>query len=159
MTAGGGNKLSEQVKTKIASSLIGHGVTDEVRIKFSENLKNGPMYKYWLGKKRSKETVEKMRQAATGVVESQEQREKITGGLIQFYSSTEASSIVRKDGTPLTRPVRCIETGEIFFSVNEASRQKSPKHNSNGAGHIKQCLSGERKTAYGFHWEEVNEME
>lgn len=154
-TAGGNNFISEEVKAKISKSLQGHSVSEEARKIYSENLKNSSMYKYWQGKKRSAETVEKLRQAKLGTIETEEQRAKIAESLLKFYSS-DAASTVRKDGTKLATPVRCVETGEIFFSVNEAARQKSPKHNANGAGHIKDCLKGKRHKAFGYHWEYVD---
>lgn len=129
---------------------MGHEVTDEMRKIFSENLINGPIYKYWQGKKRSVETVEKLRQIKLGTVETEEQRAKITESLLKFYSS-DAAAAVRKDGTKYAIPVRCVETGEIFFSVNEAARQKSRNHTSNSAGHIKECLKGKRHKAFGYH--------
>ena len=60
-TAGGNNLMSEEVKAKISRSLLGHTVTDEARRIYSENLKAGKgCYKYWQGKKRSKETTDKI---------------------------------------------------------------------------------------------------
>lgn len=49
-----------------------------------------------------------------------------------------------------SKPVRCIETGVIYPSVMEVQRQLRFSQ-----GHISQCCRGERKTAYGFHWEYV----
>ena len=60
-TAGGNNLISEEVKTKISQSLLGHPVSDEAKKLYSENLKAGKgCYKYWQGKKRSRETIEKI---------------------------------------------------------------------------------------------------
>lgn len=59
-TAGGNNFISEEVKAKISKSLQGHPVSEEARKIYSENLKNSSMYKYWQGKKRSAETIEKI---------------------------------------------------------------------------------------------------
>ena len=154
-TLGGNNSLSEEVKTKISKTLYGHPVTDKMRKIFSDNLKAGKgCYKYWQGKKRDSETVEKLRQAKLGTVETEEQRAKVTAGLLKYYSDSKNNRI-RKDGSMLCTPVLCIETGEIFFSVNEAARQKSPKHTANGAGHIKEAAKGKRKTAFGYHWEYI----
>ncbi len=66
-TLGGNNLVSEDVKVKISKSLVGHPVTDEMKKLYSENLKSGKgCYKYWQGKKRSAETIEKCRQALLG---------------------------------------------------------------------------------------------
>lgn len=60
-TLGGNNLLSEDVKEKISKSLMGHSVTDEMKKLYSDNLKAGKgCYKYWQGKKRSRETTEKI---------------------------------------------------------------------------------------------------
>lgn len=44
-------------------------------------------------------------------------------------------------------PVVCLETGEVYPSVSEASRQTGV-HRQNISG----CLNGERQTAGGYHW-------
>ena len=60
-TLGGNNLMSEDVKEKISKSLMGHSVTDEMKKLYSDNLKAGiGCYKYWQGKKRSRETTEKI---------------------------------------------------------------------------------------------------
>jgi hypothetical protein len=48
-----------------------------------------------------------------------------------------------------SKPVECIETGEVFVSISEAARQK----NTN-SGIISNCCNGthKSKTAGGFHW-------
>lgn len=43
--------------------------------------------------------------------------------------------------------VKCVETGEIFNSISDASR----KHKTQPI-HISECCRGKRKTAGGFHW-------
>lgn len=50
-------------------------------------------------------------------------------------------------------PIRCIETGEVFLSIADANK----KFDSAGGNSISKCLKGKRKTAYGFHWEVVND--
>lgn len=45
-------------------------------------------------------------------------------------------------------PVICIETGEIFKSQSEASKQKNISQ-----GNIGSCLKGKRKIAGGYHWQ------
>ena len=48
------------------------------------------------------------------------------------------------------RKVRCIETGIVFESINEASRH----YNINQSNLIK-CLKGRKETCGGYHWEYV----
>ena len=50
-----------------------------------------------------------------------------------------------------SKPVRCIETGIIFESIIEASRQ-TKIHLS----HISECCNGKRQKAGKYHWEFVN---
>lgn len=47
--------------------------------------------------------------------------------------------------------VRCIETGIIYESLSEASRQTGIAQSS-----ISECCNGKRKTAGGFHWEYID---
>jgi hypothetical protein len=51
------------------------------------------------------------------------------------------------------RPVRCIETNEIFRNAAEASRFCGLKQGDI----IYLCCKGKQKTAGGYHWEYVNE--
>lgn len=52
----------------------------------------------------------------------------------------------------LSVTVVCLETGEQYPSVREASRQSGVDLPS-----ISNCLNGKRKTAGGFHWRKVTE--
>ena len=52
--------------------------------------------------------------------------------------------------TKIGRAVLCVETGEQYVSMKEASRQTGICAKS-----IEKVLKGERKTAGGFHWKEV----
>ena len=44
-------------------------------------------------------------------------------------------------------PVHCVDTGEVFTSVSEASRNKMVSR-----ANIHECLRGKRKTAGGYRW-------
>ena len=46
--------------------------------------------------------------------------------------------------------VLCVETGVVYPSVHEASRQTGISR-----GNISACLKGKRKTAGGFHWTKI----
>ena len=50
----------------------------------------------------------------------------------------------------ISKKVRCIETGVIYESLTEASRQTSI-----AVSNISECCNGKRKTAGGFHWEYI----
>lgn len=52
----------------------------------------------------------------------------------------------------LSKPVLCVETGELYPSMTEASRQTGIDD-----GCISLCCNGKRKTAGGFHWRKVKE--
>ena len=51
--------------------------------------------------------------------------------------------------TILPKPVRCVETGEIFQSITIASFSKNLKNPIC----ISNAVNGKRKTAGGYHWE------
>lgn len=62
------------------------------------------------------------------------------------------SSEVMTNHPDLSIPVLCVETGELYPSVSEVSRQTGIKRPS-----ISACLNGRRKTAGGYHWRKVTE--
>lgn len=47
-----------------------------------------------------------------------------------------------------SKPVKCIETGEIYYGIHEASKQTNISYQN-----IWKVCKGERKTAGGYHWE------
>ena len=59
-----------------------------------------------------------------------------------------------KHGISTGRPVRCIETGQAYFSAAEASRQTGICVAS-----IKRVTCGKQKTAGGFTWEKISKEE
>jgi hypothetical protein len=50
-------------------------------------------------------------------------------------------------------PVRCIETGEAYSSVTEAAAKTGAN-----ACSISNCIHGRRKTAGGYHWQNINNI-
>ena len=55
----------------------------------------------------------------------------------------------QRQGKPMyTIKVRCVETGQIFNSIKEASEWCGV-----GRSHIGSCCKGKRKTCGGYHWE------
>lgn len=55
---------------------------------------------------------------------------------------------MNRDNTAYQKPVRCIETGEIFDKVKDAA----DKYNH----HISGALKNPNRTACGYHWEYIN---
>ena len=77
---------------------------------------------------------------------SEEFREKLRNANINKKVSDETKVKISK---ALGSPVRCVETGVIYPSAIEASRQMPGNVNINAV------ISGKRKTAGGYHWEKV----
>ena len=113
------NNMSEENKQKIIKNNlkgqpIGHKVSKETRLK---------LRKCNLGKKQSKETIEKRKQTII---------EKKKNGYIQTNEGHK-------------KPIKCLETGEIFTSLKEAET----KYNlTTLCGHLK----GKYKTCKGYHY-------
>lgn len=57
------------------------------------------------------------------------------------------------------KPVRCLETGQIFSSVRNASQwvETNKQISYCDMNLIKQACKGKQKTSYGYHWEFVEE--
>ena len=58
-----------------------------------------------------------------------------------------------KNGKKRSKPIKCVETGIIYSSAHEASRQTGINQ-----GNISNCCNGRHKTAGGFHWEFVDQI-
>ena len=98
-----------------------HNKIDSKRKRSSESMK---------GKKHPEETKRKISEAHKGMKLSEEHKRNIS----------KANS----------KKVLCIETGEIFESINDIQRKTGIDH-----GSISKACNGIRKTAGGFHWREV----
>lgn len=120
-----GKKRSPEICKKFSEIAKGRVVSKETRIKIGLANK---------GKKVSEETKLKMSQAAKGKIVSQTTREKM-----------------RKR---MQKEVMCIETGEVFESVLQATAYYGFK------SHRSICAAAQNpnKTARGFHWRYVNEL-
>ena len=66
--------------------------------------------------------------------------------------SKASQSLVHTNHPATSTSVLCVETGEQYPSVHEASRQTGIDQSS-----ISKCLNGKLKTAGGFHWRNVKE--
>ena len=60
------------------------------------------------------------------------------------------SSEVMTNHPDLSTPVLCIETGEVYPSLQEVQRQTGIKYPS-----ISNCINGKRKSAGGYHWQKL----
>ena len=69
---------------------------------------------------------------------------------VRFISNSEnVDEMLERQGTPTPkRRVKCIETGIVYESIHEASRQTGIN-----IGNITSVCQGKRKTCGGFHWE------
>lgn len=61
-------------------------------------------------------------------------------------------------GIPNARKVRCIETGEIFQAVQAAIDWIRETKNPKASRSISSCCTGNLKSAYGYHWQYVDEV-
>ena len=69
-----------------------------------------------------------------------------------LYVSQETLKKMKYAQADYAKPVRCIETGEEFFSMSEAAR----KINQHDARNLHNVCKGRGKTCGGYHWEFVN---
>lgn len=82
----------------------------------------------------------KIRAASIGRVHSDETKQKISE-----TKKLNPNHAARK-GSGVKKPVKCIETGEIFLSITEASIKYNISKSS-----IMSCAKGHRRSAGGFH--------
>lgn len=66
---------------------------------------------------------------------------------INYGDRNEKVSKARINHPDLSVPVVCLETGEVYPSVSEASRQTGVRQSS-----ISSCLNGKLKSTGGYHW-------
>lgn len=147
----GGNKnkkLSNETKTKISLTNKIVMNSPEIKKKQSENQKLTGNHNY--GKKLSEETKRKLSIAHKGLLSgnkhpkfgtklSDKQKESLRQGNIKKW-------LDGRDGC--CKKVLCIETGECFKSLADASR----KFNINRSS-ISNQIAGKSKTAGGYQWE------
>ncbi len=82
-------------------------------------------------------------------------RRRLAGGYRWAYAE-EAAQLSQEPLRPRrmkTKPVRCVETDEVFQSVSDAARTKNISNS-----HICSVCKGYRRTAGGLHWRYVNEL-
>ena len=69
------------------------------------------------------------------------------GYTFYYYTGDDIEYPIRIIGGSKECPVRCIETGQIFNSIKEASKNKSDESN------ICKCCKGLKESHKGLHWE------
>ena len=101
-----------------------------------------------LGKKLSAETRIKQRLAHIGLKMTPESIRKsvVTKRANGFYQKN--ADVARMNGKKSSKKVKCVETGEVFDSITDAS----VKHNVHRAN-ISACLHKKHETCGGKHWE------
>lgn len=127
----GGNRYketSEETRQKKLKALIGRAVSDETRKRISQA--HSGENSYWFGKRRSEETKAKM---------SASHRKRDISG--------PKNSAFGKPGRH-HRPIRCLDTGETFYSVRAASIALGIDYSN-----IFKVLKGEKNTHRGFRFE------
>ena len=66
-----------------------------------------------------------------------------------YQDKLEQMKLEEQKAPRTSKPVQCIETGEIFLSALQAGRAMGDGKYISG---VSRCCRGERKTAYGYHW-------
>lgn len=105
---------------------------------------------YKTGENKYTETIK--RQVIEGYLIDETHIKEITDFLIQ--------KAVRKVIKPVSKSVRCIETGQIFGSKLKAAawllNNGIIKSYGSGENQIRAACNGKKEKAYGYHWEYVN---
>lgn len=71
-----------------------------------------------------------------------------------YGDHNERAAKTRTNHPAMSTPVVCLETGVVYPSAMEASRQTGIHQ-----GHISECIKGKRKSAGGCHWAKFVEGE
>ena len=150
-----GKHHSEEAKKKISEAKVGKPngrqgkhPSQETRDKISAANKGKPN-EYWLGRKHSPESIEKMRIAQAGKIMSEETREKISKGHLGRKQSPES---IAKRAKATSKPVINLTTSEVFASIKEACL----RYNLD-SGSISCACRGILKKVGGFSWRYLNE--
>lgn len=117
------------------------------------------------GIRRSQETREKLSKSKIGSLNPQfqkakteEEKQNLSNKLKDFYQSDKGQELLksRRDGSCYHRRVRCIETNKIYSTIRAAL---ADLHKPITSMSITNVLKGRQLTAYGYHWEAVEEGE
>lgn len=145
-----GKHLPDYMIERMRQYKLGSKNSPETREKISKALKAKYAVEphHMLGKHLSKETREKISKANKGKEILPETREKISKALTGIKRGSLSKERKAFLQTVKAIPVKCIETGIVYFSASEAARQL----NLNPT-HICSCCKGERYTHGNLHWE------
>lgn len=124
---------TESTRKKISATKKGHHHTKETRQKMSKSKKGN---QYCKNRHISEKTRKKISEANTGHPVSEETRQKISAAC--------------KNHPSFSKKVLCVETGEIYPCINEASRQIGI-----ACQNISGVCRGINKTAGGYHWKYI----
>lgn len=105
------------------------------------------------GRKRGVEELKKFSEKMRGHPVSKETREKISNSL-KGRPHKHSQETLRKIAIANGKPVVCVETGEKFYSVADASRSIGKSYSS-----VWNVVIGRKITAGGFHWKYLEETE
>lgn len=159
-------ELQSEKKTKDFFNCSNYVVQQACK-KYNIKIKKGLSQEYWEseeGKKR-KEKLRELGKKTKGRVVSEETRKKQSEAKKGKYVGEKSPMYGKKfspehrqkliENSAWAKPVKCIETGELFSSALQASKAVGLKTSSN----ISKVCNGQRKTAGGFHWMFVKEGE
>lgn len=140
LSGGNHSVFSEETRKKISNSLKHSFIfqkfvrSNERRKKLSESHK---------GKKYSKEFGEKISKSNKGRKFSEEHKQKLRLAQLGKYDGSK---------NPRAKKVICVETGEIFDCILDASNKTNTNKTS-----ISYVCKGKRNIAGGYHWRYVDE--
>ena len=75
---------------------------------------------------------------------------KVTTDNKEMSTDNKEVSTVNKEVSTVNREVVCVDTGEVFSSIRQASRATGADPSA-----IAKCCNGKRKTANGYQWQYV----
>lgn len=131
----GSHKFSDITKKRISEALKGHVCSEETKrkISFANTGKSSPMK----GKKMSPENVKKNSECHKGLTPWNKGR---------TWNPEEKAKCNGK-------AVKCVETGVVYRTAHEASRELGIDFSS-----ICKCRIGKAKKAGGYHWADAEEL-
>ena len=91
----------------------------------------------------------KISNSEKGKVVSKKTRKKLSERIKEYYKKNGTTPNMQKYYKEATKPVKCIETGIIYYGKKDLTK------NGYNAGNISLVCSGKRKTSNKYHWEYV----